>query len=263
MARRVLNSLDGRKVGTDHEGYLVAKGFRAGVDGKQIDFPGPSRVVLFEDFAGLGLNPKFVFTEGTDSTTSDGAIVSGAVNGVFRLTAGDSAGTSAADGAMLNSALMFKANAGNLVFEAKLSIAAITTVSIFVGLTDTVALEGPVSLSGRTFTTNATDAVGFLFDTAATTDTLRLVGVANDVDATMQDTSLAFVAATDKTLRIEVATDGSAVFYIDGVQVGTAMSGAVTPTVALTPVVIIRPEGAVAGRTADIDYVMVAQDRAA
>lgn len=258
--KRIQHSLHSRKVGVDRNGVLVVPGIAIGDSGKQFELPSPTRVVHFEDFLGDVAPSEVNYTEGTDTTTADGAIVA-LVNGVFRLTAGDSAGTIAADGAQLNTELNWKANAGKLVMEARISIAAITTVSLFVGLTDTKALEAPFSLSGTTLTSNATDAVGFLFDTAATTDTIRLVGVKADVDATMQDSSKVFVADTYKTLRVELNSDGAATFYIDGLQVGTLMAGAITTTVALTPVFIIRPEGAVAGRTMDIDYFMVAANR--
>lgn len=259
MTQKILTSLHGRLVGLNKNKDLLAQGFRATKNGKQVVYPGPETVALFDDFLGDVVADQWNFTEGTDSATSDGAIVEG-VNGVFRLTAGDSAGSIAADGAQLNSALGWKANQGNLVFEARFKVAAITTVSFFVGLTDTKALEGPASLAGTTYTTNATDAAGVLFDTAATTDTMRLVGVANDVDATHVDTGLAPVAGTYMVWRIQVDTAGKATFFYNGAPVGS-LSGAVTPTVALTPVFIIRPEGAVAGRTMDIDWVNVSANR--
>lgn len=260
MAKRYAHSVHSAYAGVSHDGEFISAGLALGINGKQIEYPSPTRVVHFEDFLGDAAPAEVNYTEGTDTVTADGAIVA-LVNGVFRLTAGDSAGTIAADGAQLNTELNWKANAGKLIFEARVSIAAITTVSCFVGLTDTKALEAPFSLAGTTLTSNATDAVGFLFDTEATTDTIRLVGVKADTDATAQDTGLAFVAATYKTLRIEINSDGAAAFYIDGLQKGTLMANAVTTTVALTPVFIIRPEGAVAGRTMDIDYFMVAADR--
>jgi hypothetical protein len=91
--------------------------------------------------------------------------------------------------------------------------------------------------SANTITTNATDGVGFFFDTSMTADTWWLAGVANDVDATHQNTGYAPVADTYETFRIELGTDGSAHFYRNGVLVGTKMTGAVTATVALTPVI--------------------------
>ena len=258
--KRIQHSLHSRKIGVDRAGGIVVTGVALGVNGKQIEFPSPTRVVQFHDFLGDVAPDEVNYTEGTDTTTADGAI-SAVVNGVFLLTAGDSAGTVAADGAQLNSELNWKANQGNLVFEARIKIAAITTVSLFLGLTDTKALEAPFSLATTTYTSNATDAVGFLFDTEATTDTIRLVGVKADTDQTHVDSSAVFVADTYRTFRIEVDALGNAVFYIDGVYVG-AVATAVTITVALTPCFIIRPEGAVAGRTMSIDYYMVAADRA-
>jgi hypothetical protein len=253
-------SIYGRDAAINTAGQFMApKGFQSGSEGSNFQLINPSVVTMTDDFLGDVVADQWNYTEGTDTTTADGAIVEG-VNGVFRLTAGDSAGTVAADGAQLNSALNWKANQGNLVFEARIALGAITTVNAFIGLTDTKSLEAPATLSGTTYTTNATDAVGVLFCTTATTDTWRLVGVANDVDATHVDTGLAPVAGTYETWRIEVSTAGKATFYRNGAVVGS-LSGAVTPTVALTPVFIIFPEGAVAGRTMDIDYVHVSANR--
>jgi hypothetical protein len=117
----------------------------------------------------------------------------------------------------------------------RIKTSAITTVSIFMGFTDTAAFEEPMSLSGTTWTTTATDAVGFLFDTAATTVTIRFMAVKNDVDATHVDTGLAYVADTYIELAVEVDTDGTARGYINGTLAGT-LSTAVTTSVALYPV---------------------------
>lgn len=219
------------------------------------------RSAQFDDFSGKTISTIWDVQKGSDGATVNFAI-SAAANGMARATTGAGAGASmAANGVQLSSALNWYANQGNLVFEAKVKISAITNINLFVGFTDQLAaLEAPVTLSGTTFTTNATDAVGFLFDTNATTDTIRLVGVANDVDATHQDTGLAYVAATYRTLRIEVDTSGAAVFFIDGARVGTTLSGAVTATVALTPVIAGFTESA-ASATVDADYVFVQQDR--
>lgn len=220
-----------------------------------------TNVTLFDDFTGKTMSTVWDVQKGSDGGCADFAI-SAATSGMLRATTGAGAGASmAVNGVQLSSALNWKANQGNLVFEAKVKISAITNVSIFVGFTDQVAaLESPATLSTTTFTTNATDAIGFLFDTAATTDTIRCVGVANDVDATHTDTSLAYVAATYKTFRIEVSALGVATFYIDGAPVNAGLTGAVTPTVALTPVIagFTRAAGSI---TIDADYVFVQQDR--
>jgi hypothetical protein len=259
MTRKILTSVHGRRLGLNRNADVLAAGFRATKSGQQVVYPSPGTVVFFDDFQGDVVADQWNYTEGTDTINADGAIVEG-VNGVFRLTGGQSAGTVAADGAQLNSALGWKANQGNLVFEVRFKLPVITTISAYIGFTNTKALQGPVSLTGTAYTTNAADAVGVLFDTAATTDTWRLVGVANDVDAAHVDTGLVPVADTYETWRIEVDTAGKATFFRNGAQIGS-LSGAVTPTVALTPVFLVRPEGAVAGRKIDIDWVCVSANR--
>lgn len=267
MAIDILRSLRGARGGWAPGGHFVNrdKGFVAGRPGKQFQLESPDHVVLNEDFLGLvgGVPDRWAFTEGTDSGTSAG-IITAAVNGEFVLTPGDSAGTIAADGAMLNSALNWKANQGELSFLARVKLAEITSVSCFFGFTDTLSLEQPIhsAASANTITTNATDAVGIFFDTEMTDDNWWAAGVANDVDATHQDLGVAPVADTYEWFGIDVSAAGVATFYRNGVQVGTSMSGAVTATVALTPVFIVRPRSAAAGKLLTIDQVRVSALRA-
>jgi hypothetical protein len=73
-----------------------------------------------------------------------------------------------------------------------------------------------------TYTSTATDAAGILFDSAATTKTLRLVSVANDVDGTNIDTGVPF--RDQHVLRHphpDQSVDGSVNFLVnltDGTQ---------------------------------------------
>jgi hypothetical protein len=258
---QILTSLHGRKLGLGPSGELIApNGIVTGAHGSQFFLPSPGKVVMFDDFLGDVVADQWNFTEGTDSTTSDGAIVEG-VNGVYRLTPGDSAGTVAADGAQLNSALNWKVGSG-LVFETRICLASIVSVSCFVGLTDTKSLEQPIysAASADTITTDATDAVGLFFDTAMSTDNWWLAGVANDVDATKLNTGFAPVASTYETFRLEIDSAGKADLYRNGAYVGSITS-AVRTTIALTPVWITRPLSAAAGKTMDIDYALIAADR--
>jgi hypothetical protein len=236
---------------------------------QRVPQPFPVGVTLFDDFLGDVVADQWNYVEGSDSTTADGAIVEG-INGVFRLTGGDSAGSVAADGAELNSALGWKANQGGLTFEARILLASIASVSCFLGFTDSKSLEQAIYSAGSadTITTDATDAVGVFFDTAMATDNWWFAGVANDVDATKQDTALAPVASTYETFRIVIDVNGTATLYrataaepANFMQIGTPMANAVTPTVALTPVFFIRPKSAAAGKTMDIDYVRVSANR--
>lgn len=266
----ILTSIHGRKAGLGPDGGLILPdgGVTTGQHGSQLETPGPSRFVLLDDFIGDAIathmwgNP----TKGTEITTVDFAHLTG-VSGLLRGTTGAGAGASmAANGIQLHSALQWQVNSTPLprktVFQTRLRLSAITNICVFAGFTDQIAaLEMPFTIAGNTLTSNATDAVGFLFDTAATTANVKLVGVKNDVDAVHQDSANAPVAATFITLRVEVDVNERATFFINGKQVGSLMSLAVAKTVPLTPVIAAFTRSA-ASANIDLDYVHCAQDRA-
>lgn len=215
-------------------------------------------VRLFDDFEGSTLSTSWGHpTKGSDGATVDFA-VSADVNGKIRGTTGAGAGgTMAANGVMIYRALNWKANMGGVAMEARVQISAITNISMYVGFTDQVStLTAPITsaASADTITTNASNAVGFMFDTSMTTTKIWLVGVAADVDATAQSSGIAPVAATYITLRVELTTAGVATFFINNVAVGTAMTGAVTATTAITPCVSVFTRTA-ASATLDVDYI--------
>jgi hypothetical protein len=137
---------------------------------------------------------------------------------------------------------------------------------VFIGFTDQIAaLEMPFTLAaGDALISNASNACGILFDTAADTDQWCLVGVAADVDAAKQFSGSAPVAATYETWRVEFsatgATNASASFYRNGVLVGVVMANAIVGNTDLTPVVAAFSRGA-ASRNIDVDYVHVQCNR--
>lgn len=215
-----------------------------GDDGQQY-YHGLQRYVTFEDdFVGgaqtFGTTVLNGWRSRKGTTATVDWTVTEAVNGTCLGTIGNTTASMAVSGVQLDRGLNWKANQGELVFEAKVKMSAITNMSVFIGLTDQVAaLEMPIqsAASANTITTNATDGCGFMFDTSMTNATWWLVGVANDVDATAQNTSLAPVADTYAIFRIEMSSAGVATLYYNGTAVGTAMTGAVTSTIALTPVI--------------------------
>lgn len=219
-------------------------------------------VVLKDDFMVRALSDYWTGRVGTDPqcvTPTPVALASGAV----RLTAGDDAAASmAVNGCQLEGNINWGSRQGNLAAEFRVKVNAITDVCIFVGFTDQVsALEMPFTLGGGdALTSNATDAVGVLFDTAADTDEWCLVGVATNVDATKQFAGVAPTAGTYETWRIEVAPGEVATFYRNGTLVGTAMSAAVTAFVNLAPVVAIFSR-TTATRLMDVDFIRVHQKR--
>lgn len=262
---RILTSLHGKLLGLDSQGRLVApQGVLSGNHGSQIAAPSPTTVAMFEDFLGDVAPDEVNFVEGTDSSTSNGAVLAGGLGGVFQFTTGDAGTGLAADMPQITSYLNWKAANGNLCFEARLKLSRITNAYAFLGFTDVITLEAPIISAGSadTITTTASNAIGFMFDTRMTTDNWWLTGVASDTDATAQDSDSAPVADTYQTFRIEISASGAAVFFIDGVQVGVAMSGAVTPSVALTPTVAVGNTSGTSSFTADLDYWHAAMNRA-
>lgn len=264
MANRgVDTSIHGKRLFLDKEWNLHAKGVKVGlVDGPKIVLPGPSTTAIFDDFLGDVVADEWNYVEGTDTPTADGAIVED-VNGVFRLTGGDSAGTYAADGSALTQALNWKASQGNLKVMARFKLSSIAAVRFFFGFTDQKAIEGPIYSAGsaNTLTSDASDAVGVMFDTAMTDDNFWLVGVKANTDATAQNTLVAPVAGTYETWEVELDTSGNAKFYRNGRSIGTVMSNAVTAATALTPFIGLAPQTATAGKTCDVDYINVSANR--
>lgn len=266
----ILTSLFGRKLGLDSAGRLLSPaGFRAGDRGNQFDLPNPNRVVLFDDFLGGGQAFGTTVLSGWRSRKgSDGACVdwtaTPAQNGTIVGTIGNTTASMAVSGSQLDSGLSFLANAGDIIFQARVKLSVITNIAVFVGLTDqTAALEMPIqsAASVDTFTTNATDAVGVMFDTSMATDTWWLTGVANDVDATMQNSAVAPVAATYETWHIGVNSSGAAFFFRNGLQVGSMLAGAVTPTIPLTPVIAAFNRTTSGAPTVTVDYVHCSSPR--
>jgi hypothetical protein len=260
-------SLSGRQAGFVNDGtrkrIISDGGMSAGIAGNEIRMPSPWTAAMFDDFTGDVIADQWDYQEGTDSATAAGAILAGGVGGILRLTTGDAGTGLAADMCQITQALQWKAANGNLCFQARAKLSAITTCYVFLGFTDLAAsLEAPIESAGaaNTLTTNAADAVGFMFDTRMTADTWWATGVANNVDATAINTALAPVADTWATYRVEVSTAGVATFFIDGVAVGR-MSGAVTASVALTPTINVSKTSVAASMTMDIDYVHVSMSR--
>ncbi len=264
---RIVTSLHGQKAGLTQEGRLmVPAGFISGEHGSQLSLPSPSRAAHFDDFLGsaqvFGTTVVNGWLSRKGTTNAVDWTVTAAPGGTVVGKVGDTTASMAVSGVQLDSGLDWKANQGDVVFQARVKTGIITNIAIFIGLTDQVAaLEMPIhsAASANTITTNADDAVGFFFDTSMTADTWWLAGVKATTDATHQNTGFAPVADTYETFRIELGADGSAVFYRNGVQVGTKMDNAVTATVALTPVIAAFNRTTANGATTIVtaDYISV------
>lgn len=240
-----------------------------GVTGRNLDitsfytpYSAPS-CRLYDDFLGPTIDAtKWASMTGSDPQVVAFAVSAGTLGGMVRGVTGDDAAASmAVNGVQLQSGLNWRGDKAGLKCRFRVKMSAITNICYFFGLTDQIAaLEMPFTLAaGDVLTSNATDAFGVLFDTAADTDNWWLVGVANNVDATKQNSAVAPTADTYETWEIEISTLGEARFYRAGVLIGTTMTGAVRTTILLTPVVAAFSRGA-ASRNIDADKVHVEQD---
>ena len=211
-------------------------------------------VELFDDFLGDLIEDGWTVAADTGGSVNCGTA---AESGVVTLT------TDGTDDDVVSVAheLNWYGRRGCMM-EARVKWDVVTTLGFFIGFSDAKSEAGstmPAALSGTSYTTTATDALGFLFDTDATTDTIRCIGVANDVDATHVDSALSPSAGVYATFRVHVTSAGVATFYIDDVLVGT-VAGAVTSTVALTPYVGHKNMSA-AAHVGSLDYIYCAQSR--
>lgn len=227
--------------------------------------PNTNIVTLYDDFLGEELDGHiWQSLIGTDAACRNAVVRAEMVRGFARLTTGAGAGaTMAVNGVQLNSRLNWQVNQGCLSAEFKLMTDVITSVAIFAGFTNQdSALQIPINGAGAgdTFTNNANDAVGVLFDTTMATTNWWLVGVAGAVGATGQNSATAPVAGVVETWRIELTTAGVASFYRNNTLVGSAMSAAVTTNVALTPVIATFSRTN-ASRNIDADFISVRAQR--
>lgn len=235
-----------------------SRGFMA-ADGALINDTTAASIYFASHFKAAAIDAAFDVTKGNDAQAVAFAVDTTVKSGGVKGTTGDAGTGAAADAITLSLNNPIQLSATSVVeLSASLKLSAVTSLYFFIGFTDVLpgtTLELPITLSTTTFTTTATDAVGFMFDTAATTDTVRLTGVATDVDATHVDTGFVPVLATtyDFHIRIEGTT---AWFSIDGVTFSGAVSLANVATVAtnLYPIVCVCAR-TTATRDATVDYI--------
>lgn len=213
----------------------------------------PAHIEMEDDFTSHTLLSHWAQLDG--STAGSASVRTNTYGGVLRVTTG-AAGTSLAEnGIQLSGSLMWRANQGDLILEWIMAGGTLTDVAWFIGFTDqNSALEMPFTLSGTTLTSNATNAVGVLVDTAADNDTWHLVGVRADVDATMQNLAVAPANGTRERARLVVGSTGIARFYRNGALLGSAMNLAVTASTTLCPVIVGFGHSATA-RFIDLHYI--------
>jgi len=230
-------------------------------------WPADPEMFLYDDFLGVDTTDIVGRTTGylgTAPGTADAVTLSttASVSGAAKVLSG----TADNDHAFLSSEISFYGKF-DACFETRLCIDSAAAVGMMIGFTDTtgIANAGAMSLSVVTWTTTSVEGAAFVYDTDATTDTLRCMAVKTNVDATTPvDTSLVPVAGTYYVYAVHLLDNGTttdAYFYVDGVQVGT-ISGALLRTTALTPFVSMGTRTGAAAKYALVDYCKAWQRRA-
>lgn len=242
-----------------------------GVDGVLVNDSRTGKIFVADHFKATTINTAWNLNKGNDAQAVNFAFDATIVGGAVKGTTGDAGSGVAADGVAIsiNNPIQ-RSTTKKTELALSFLIDDITNVQFFLGLTDVLpatTLEQPFSLATTTYTSTATDAAGILFDTAATTDTLRLVSVANDVDGTLIDTGVAFAQAVWYDVLVTLNADGSVEFRVWLASDGAVFSlgstyklpaGAVRTGVNLYPIV----QGCArttAVRNLSLDYMLMRQ----
>jgi len=223
------------------------------------NFASKGRVTLEGDFLGPTLLTEWA---GVAENSGTAAIVAAKAGGQVNLVTGASDGNRAHLWSGLNHLL--SEGSGIVTFIAS-NRTSILTRALFFGFTDVGTQETPIEISGTTVTANAANAVGFVYDTAATSAIWYIQGVADTAATALKaavwngDSSLVPVAETQDEFTIIVSSgDGSsgdlcdATFYINGENVGT-VKNAISNDVLLTPIANIETR-TTAAMTLWVDY---------
>jgi hypothetical protein len=237
------------------------------------------RIEIFEDFTG----PEWIIAETAASgaigafrivgqgvaDTDAGVLISETLlNGVATMTspnASDNDSVGLVTGTMFDVALM-----GTIVAECRVQFADLDTKEFFFGFsdlnTDVHSMEGVlIHGASTTVTLTASDLVGFLLSSELTDDEDWHM-VYNGGTTTGETTSTSIDADDDavagewQILRLEIAPNGTARWYIDGVLKQT-QAGAVSTTTNLAMNCMLEIKGTGSNETADVDYIYVSANR--
>ena len=238
------------------------------------------RIEMFEDFlagediiANTAVGRSFggsgfrVIGQGSEDTDSGITVLeSDGLNGVgvFTTTNEDAHSCGVATGTVFDVAKM-----APIVAECRVQFADLDTKAFYFGFTDvntdTTILEGNqlVAASG-TLTLSASDLCGFLLDAEATDDEDWIM--AYNGGTTTGETTIANIDANDdavagefQILRLEIAPNGTARWYVDGVLKQTK-TGAVSTTTDLALLAMIEARAA-SNEYVYLDYLYVSANR--
>ena len=233
------------------------------------------RIRLFNDFFGVGdtlaltadtadLGDFYAGGEGFEDSDA-GIAGKDALSGVVTITSGNTDADTTFIGTHigLDVGLM-----GTLVLETRVQLPDLDTKEIFFGLTSILSvdeqLEDIVINASATTITIPADCVGFYLSSELTDDE-DWHGIHSGGTATASTTTTAVdlnddaVAGEWQILRLEVDTNGTCRWYIDG-DLKKTVEGAASTSVNLALCVGVEAKGA-AIETLDVDYILVKSNR--
>jgi hypothetical protein len=247
---------------------------------------GPGVIRVFEDFVGAEVPVALTTTTekigsfrviGDGIADADSGVVnleSDGLSGVAQLTTTneDKHGIYIATPVMFDVGLM-----GTIVLEARIRLPALANREVFIGFSDVnsddLSLEDDlVHGASTTITLTASDLVGFLLSSELTDTadwhTVYNGGTTSGATASGDlDVGDAAVAGEWQVFRLEIFTNGTVRWYIDGKSVGgsatvrrSGIANAVSTSVDLAMVVGVEAKTTTA-LTLDIDYIMIKANR--
>ena len=212
------------------------------------------------------LGPFIVGGQGSEATDAGVPAIAGMVSGAGRITTTDEdnhttlVGTNTAFSASLN---------GPIVREARVQLDNLDTKEVFFGLSDidpaTLSIESNVMTGATaTLTLSASDICGFFLSAELSDDEdWHMVynggSTTGETDSTAVDADDDAVAGEWQVLRLEIDTNGTARWYIDGILKQT-VSGAVSTTTVMGVTLGVEAKGA-AIENLDVDYLLVQANR--
>lgn len=212
-------------------------------------------VKMCDDFLESAITNRWNSLTENSGTAATGAGEDGILNLVTGAASGNRSG--------VTQTLSWRPTGGPLIMEVVLkNVTAVTNRCVFVGFTDVATLETPIEMPSGTLTSNATDAIGFLYDTDATNDRWHIAGVKGDADSTLIELDEIYDPVADEYqgLKLAIYPDGHAVYSVNGQEIGRTEAGYVAANVSLTPAIYVETR-TTAAQTVHVDMVDLIKGR--
>ena len=240
---------------------------------------GPGKIILFEDFTGqekpvgntdtTGFIGPFRIVGETLADTDAGIVnlESDGLNGIAQLTSPNADN----DSIGLTTSVMFDVGLmGTLVAETRVRLADLDTKEVFFGFSnvvdDTAGLEGKIIHgASTTLTLSASASCGFMLSSELTEDEMwhrvfnggTTTGITS---STAAETGVDAVAGEFDVLRLEIDTNGTARYWVNG-DLNATVVNAVSTSVDLALALFVEIKGTGAVETIDCDYLLVKASR--